>query len=116
MCPISQADGCESFRELNEPFPVLADGVDDVVIGFEDTVGEDVGAHELRDVLDRLQLLQLQGARGQQAWRDVVWPDEGVGGVPTGTVDEEEDGMGALGDVTGDFVDVQLHCPGVGEG
>ena len=37
------------------------------------------------------------------------------GGVPSGAV-EQEDGVGALGDVAGDFLEVKLHRLGVGEG
>ena len=35
--------------------------------------------------------------------------------MPSGAV-EHQDGVGALGDVARDFIEVKLHCLGVGEG
>src|SRR6476619_3276565 len=61
--------------------------VDEIVVGFEDAVGEPVVAHELPDVLDRVELWALrrqqndgdigrhEEARGQVAWstRRMAW-------------------------------------------
>ena len=39
MRPISQVDGCESFRELNEPFPGLAGGVHAILTHTKTNIG-----------------------------------------------------------------------------
>src|SRR6201990_2011011 len=63
--------------------------VDEIVVGFEDAVGEPVVAHELPDVLDRVELWAL---RRQQNDGDVGRHEEARGQVPAGLVDQE-DGM-----------------------
>ena len=50
MGPIAQPDGHDAPRLIDELVPRVAAMVDDVVIGFEDAVGEPVVAHELPDV------------------------------------------------------------------
>ena len=64
------------------------------------------------DVLDRV---QLWGAGRQEDRRDVVRRVELARRVPSGPV-EEQNGMGAVGDVARDFVEVELHHVGVGIG
>jgi hypothetical protein len=81
-----------------------------VVIGLEDAVRQKVGAQELPDLLDGV---QLRRTRRQQDRRDVLRPDEIAGDVPARTV-EQQHGMGALGDVERYLVDVELHRLGVG--
>ncbi len=68
-------------------------------------------AQVLPDVLDRV---QLRGPGGQKDHRDVLGDREGSGGVPPGSI-EQQDGMGAICDGTGDLVEVKLHCLRVGE-
>ena len=68
--------------------------VDDVVVGIEDAVGQPVVAHELPDVLDRIEL--------GRAWRQGENSDVGghieLGrGMPTGLI-HHQDGMGSRGD------------------
>ena len=41
-------------RAIDELVPCLAAVIDEIVVGFEDTIGEPVVAHELPDVLDRV--------------------------------------------------------------
>src|ERR1700674_2109780 len=55
------------------------------------------------------------GARGQEDRRDVAGHVELGGGVPSGAV-EQQHGVGALGDVAGDFLEMELHGLGVGDG
>ena len=64
----------------------------------------------LPDVLDRV---ELGRTRRQEDRRDVVGHVELARGVPSGPV-EDENGVGALGDVARDFVEVELHHVGVG--
>ena len=53
--------------------------VDEIVVGFEDAVGEPVVAHELPDVLDRVELWAL---RRQQNDGDIGRHEEAGGQVP----------------------------------
>ena len=56
----------------------------------------------------------LRGAGRQEDRGDVFRHVELAGGVPSGAV-EQQDGVGSLGDVAGDFVKMELHYLGVGE-
>jgi hypothetical protein len=67
-------------------------------------------AEILPNVLDRV---ELWGAGRQEDRRDVVGHVEFARCVPSGSV-EDESGVGALGDVARDFVEVELHHVGVG--
>jgi len=79
--------------------------VDDVVVGCEDAVRQPVVAHELPDVLDRVQL----GASGwKRQQRDVGWDDQVIRTVPSGLI-EQDNGMGAGCDVAGDLFEVHSH-------
>jgi hypothetical protein len=72
VCPLAQSDGHDPPRLVDELVPCLAAVIDEVVIGFEDTVGEPVVAHELPDVLDRVELgaFRWQGDNGDVGWHD----------------------------------------------
>jgi hypothetical protein len=67
-------------------------------------------AEILPDVLDRV---QLPGAGRQEDRRDVVRHVELARGVSSCPV-EQQHGVGALGDVARDFVEVELHHVSVG--
>ncbi len=98
---------------MREEFsPGLACGVDDGVVSFEDTVGKPVLAQILPDVLDRV---QFRRAGRQEDQRHVPGDVELCGGVPAGSI-EEQNGVGAPGDMAADLVEMKLHCLGVGEG
>ena len=77
--------------------------VDEIVVGFEDAVGEPVVAHELPDVLDRVELWAL---RRQQNDGDIGRHEEARGQVPAGLVDQE-DGVGSGRDGCGDLGEVE---------
>jgi len=83
--------------------------VDEIVVGFEDAVGEPVVAHELPDVLDRVELWAF---RRQQNDGDIGRHEEARGQVPAGLVDQE-DGVGSGRDGCGDHGEVQVHRLGV---
>ena len=55
MCPISQSDGHDGPRLIDEFVPGIATVVEDIVVGEEHAVGEPVVADELPDVLDRVE-------------------------------------------------------------
>ena len=86
--------------------------IEDVVIVFEDTVGEPVVAHKLPDVLDGIEL----GRPGRE-WHkgDIVRDFEGQGGMPSGLI-EHDDGMGTGFNDAGDLFEmgVQRLCVGIG--
>ena len=84
---------------------------DDVVVACEDAVREPVVAHELPDVLDRV---ELGRARRQRQEGDVVRDDERAGEMPPGFV-EDQYGMGVLGDHGADLDEMRLHRLGVAE-
>jgi hypothetical protein len=68
MCPISQSDGHDGPRLIDEFVPSIATVVEDIVVGEEHAVGEPVVADELPDVLDRVEFGAL---RRQWHERDV---------------------------------------------
>jgi hypothetical protein len=62
VCPVAQPEGHDAPRLVDEPVPSVAAVVDDDLVGPEDAVREPVVAHELPDVLHRVEL----GALGRQ--------------------------------------------------
>ncbi len=76
---------------MDEPAPGLAAEGDDLVVGLVDPVRGPIGAHELPEVLDRVQLGR-SWRQGQQ--RDVFGRREFLGSVSTG-LGEDENGAGA---------------------
>src|SRR2546426_1744617 len=109
MGPLAQSDGHDAPRLVDELVPCRTTMVDEIVVGFEDAVGEPVVAHELPDVLDRVELWAL---RRQQNDGDVGRHEEARGQVPAGLVDQE-DGVGSGRDGCGDLGEVQVHRLGV---
>ena len=55
MRPLAQSDGHDAPRLVDELVPCLAAVIDEIIVRFEDAVGEPVIAHELPDVLDRVE-------------------------------------------------------------
>jgi hypothetical protein len=109
---MAQSDGHDAPRLVDELVPCVAAVVDEIVIGFEDAVGEPVVAHELPDVLDRIELgaFRRQGENG-----DVGGNDQSRREVPSRLIDQE-DGMGTGRDNLGDLREVQVHRLGVASG
>ena len=56
MRPIAPADGHDGPGSIDEFVPCLTAVVDDVVVGCEDPVRQPVIAHELPDILHRVEL------------------------------------------------------------
>ncbi len=86
--------------------------VDDVVVGCEDAVGEPVVAHELPDVLDRVQLGAFCRQRDDA---DVAGHDELSGHVPPGLI-HQQDRMSAGRDGERYLGQMQRHGFSVAEG
>src|SRR5712672_141554 len=108
MSPYAESDCHDSPGLVDELVPGEAAVIDDVVIGFEDPVGEPVGADELPEVLDGIEL-RAPWRQGQE--RNVVGHQQLAGHVPASLV-EQEDGMSAGGDGLGDLDQVQPHALG----
>ena len=83
--------------------------VDEIVVGFEDAIGEPVVAHELPDVFHGV---ELGGFRRQGDDGDVGRHDEARRHVPASLIDQE-DGVGTGRDGLGNLREVQVHCLGV---
>ena len=62
MDPVTQPDGHDAPRLVDEGVPRMAAVVEQIVVECEDPVGEPGVAHELPGVLDRVQF----GAHGRQ--------------------------------------------------
>jgi hypothetical protein len=60
--------------------------LEDITVGTKDAVGEPVVAHELPDILDRV---EFRAFGWQREERDVRRHDELVGQVPSGLVEDE---------------------------
>src|SRR5262249_16789318 len=103
--PFAQSNGHDAPRLIAELVPFPPRMVDEIVVGFEDAVGEPVVAHELPDVLDRVELWAL---RRQQNDGDIGRHEEARGQVPAGLIDQE-DGVGSGRDGCGDLGEVQVH-------
>ncbi len=55
MGPFAHADGCDLPWPFDRLVPRLAAERDEVVVGWKDAVREPVFAHELPDILDRVE-------------------------------------------------------------
>ena len=55
---MAQSDGHNPPGLIGEFVPSITAMVDEIVVGFEDAIGEPVVAHELPDVLHRVELLE----------------------------------------------------------
>ena len=85
--------------------PSLAAVVDEIVVGFEDAVGEPVIAHKLPDIFDRVEFGTF---RRQWEEGDVRRHDESRRHVPACLIDQK-DGMGTGGDDLGDLREVRTR-------
>ena len=86
--------------------------IDDIVCIEEDPVGQPIVAHELPDILDRVEL----GTFGREGQEDEIVGDvELAGGVPSRLI-EKQDGMAPRRDIVGDFIEMQLHRRGIALG
>ena len=72
MRPLAGPDGHDAPGLVDELVPCLTAMIDEIVVGFEDTVGEPVVAHKLPEVLDRVELgaFWRQGDNGDVGWHD----------------------------------------------
>jgi hypothetical protein len=107
--PISHSDGHEAPWLASEFVPGLAAVIEQIVSVEEDPVGQPVVAHELPDVLGRVELGTF-GRKGHE--REITRHIELAGHVPSRLI-EKQDGMASRRDILGDFIQMQLHRFGV---
>ena len=62
MCPAAQADGHDAPGLIDKTVPGEAALAEDVGVGFEDAVRQPVVAHELPDILDRIEFGHFAGS------------------------------------------------------
>jgi hypothetical protein len=105
MCPVSESDGHDAPGLINELVPGVAAVVDNVLMRLEHTVGQPVVAHELPDVLDRVQFRRLRRQRHQGDVRRHCQPGRHV---PSGLV-QQQHGMPAGFHRAGQLGKVQAH-------
>lgn len=111
MSPVAQSDRHDAPGLVDDGVPGVTAVVEDVGVGCEDAVAEPVVAHELPEVLDRV---ESGGARRQRQQGDVGRHSELPGGVPAGLI-EQQDGVCAGGDGLGDLGQMQGHRLGGAE-
>jgi hypothetical protein len=102
----------DSYNEpgpFDQLVPVEAAMIGDVVVAFEDPVGEPVVAHVLPNVLDRI---KLWGFGRQRDERHVFRHIQLRGDVPAGLI-HEQDGVRSGSDGERDLSEMQLHGFGV---
>jgi len=105
MSPLAQTEGHDAPRLIDELVLGVAAVVDDIVVGSEDPVRQPVVAHELPDVLDRVQL----GASGRQRHQGDVGRDDQFGRAMPSSLIKQEDGVCSRRDVEGDLLKVHAH-------
>ena len=79
--------------------------IDDGVVGCEYAVRQPVVAHELPDILDRI---ELRAFRWQRHDCDVGWHDQVIGEMPSSLIDQQR-AVAAGRHADGDFGQVQGH-------
>jgi ABC-type tungstate transport system substrate-binding protein len=112
MGPLAQSDGRDAPRLIGEAGPCEAAMVEDVVVGFEDAVRQPVVAHELPDVLDRVEL----GAFRRQRQRGDVGRDDKPRREMPARLIEYQHGMGTGRDGGGYLGEVERHPFGIAAG
>ena len=112
MRPVAQSDRHDGPGLPDKLVPGVAAVIDDVVVAGEDPIRDPVVAHELPDVFLRV---QLGAFRRQRHDRDVVGHNEPGRQVPSGLIDQQR-GMAAGRDLSGDGRKVKVHRLGVAPG
>jgi hypothetical protein len=112
MSPLAQSDGHDAPRLIRQTVPGKAAMVEDVVVGFEDSVRQPVVAYELPDVFDRV---ELGAFRRQRQQGDIGRDDQPRREMPAGLV-KYQHGMGTRRYSSGYLGKVQRHSFGVAAG
>jgi hypothetical protein len=86
MCRAAQADGHNAPGLIDRTDPGEAALVEDVGVGYEDAVRQPVVAHELPDIIDRI---EFGAFRGQRQQGHSGWDDERTGAMPSRLIEEQ---------------------------
>ena len=105
MSPFTLTNGHDFPGLIDEFVPGEAAVIDDIVVGFEDTVGEPVVAHELPDILDRVQF----GTSGRQRHEGDIGGNDQFGRAMPPSLIEYQNGMRTRRDVEGYLLKMQAH-------
>ena len=111
-CPASGCDCSDGCFVICEEQPSFAGFVDDIVVAFEDGVGEFVLTQILPDVFGAVEFRRIARQRDEG---DVGGHTEAMAAVVTRTIKENR-GMGTKGDGLADGVQMQIHHSGIGFG
>ena len=112
MSPIAQANGHDAPRLVTQTVPSVATQIDDLLVGLEDAVGEEVVPQELPDILDGVQFGRFWGQRQDG---DVFGYAQFCGRMPTGLIGDE-DGMRTRIDGGANNRQMGVHRLGVAPG
>ncbi len=99
------SDGHDAPGLADQLVPGITAMIDDLVVGFEDAVGEPVISHELPDIFDWIEFWTFGWQRDDA---DILGYDERGGHVPPGLIHEQY-GMGTQRDGSSDFGKMQVH-------
>ena len=112
MRPFADPNGHDARWLADQLVPSITAMIDNLVVGFEDAVGEPIIPHELPDVFDGIEFWAFGWQRDDA---DVLGYDERGGHMPPGLI-HEQNGMGAGRHGPSDFSKMQVHCVGIAEG
>jgi hypothetical protein len=112
MSPSAHTDGHDAPRLVAQFVPGVATQIDDLIVGFEDSVREPVVTHELPDVFDGVQFGRLR-RQGQDG--DVFGHLQFRRRMPTGLI-ENENGMRVRIDGGTDRRQMGVHRLGIAPG
>jgi hypothetical protein len=105
-------DGHNAPRLIYEFVPRLAAEVDDIVVGSEHPVGEPVVAHELPDILNRVEFRTFGRERYDA---DIVRHVQLVSHMPTGLI-HQYNSVSARSDGERYFCQMERHGFGIAQG
>lgn len=105
------SDGCDARWLTDQLVPSITAMIDNLVVGFEDAVGQPIIPHELPDVFDGIEFWAFGWQRDDA---DVLGYDERGGHMPPGLI-HEQNGMGVRRHGSSDFSKMQVHCVGIAE-
>src|SRR3954452_11296453 len=106
MGPVARAERHDAPGLIDEPVPGETAVAEDVAVGREDPVRQPVLAHELPDVLNRIELWR---PRRERRKGDVVRRDQLGRDMPAGAI-EKNSGVCARRNGLRDLLQVQFHA------
>lgn len=112
MRPFAVPYGHDAPRLIYAFVPRLAAVVDDVVVGGKHPVGEPVVAHELPDILNRVEFRAFGRERDDA---DIAGHVQLASHMPTGLI-HQHDSVSARGDGARYFCQMERHGFGVAQG